>query len=216
MVDALEVEDARAVSPRSADTVNRALDTVAAMLQGGGEGCVRLVEISKRSGVSIGSLYHHFGSRSGLIAAARERQFARDRTYPGQIRAEAYIEATTPEEFVSVFEQSLRTSETPVAAEGRMHRFEMLGAAAARPTELPGVVELESDFLSRGEAIGRALHDRGWLKEGVEPRAVAIFLHTLSMARVVRDLDGLVSEEAWRALVRQAVRGILRSDGHPD
>jgi AcrR family transcriptional regulator len=214
MADSQKLKEPSSSSLRGAETVSRALDVVTEMLESGGEGSVRVAEVSKRSGVSTGSLYHHFESRTGLIAAARERQFARDRTYPGQVDAAGYLAATTPAEFVRLFDEMLTGSETPVAAAGRHHRFEMIGAAAARPQDFPGVVELEVDFLDLGEAIGTALHQRGWLKVGIEPRSVALFLHTLSMARVVRELDDSVSPEAWRTIVREALSGIFVTDEH--
>jgi AcrR family transcriptional regulator len=201
-------------SARGAETVTRALDVVTEMLENGGEGSVRVAEVSKRSGVSTGSLYHHFESRTGLIAAARERQFARDRTYPGQVDPGGYLAATTPAEFVRVFDEMLATSEAPEVAAARQHRFEMIGAAAARPQDFPGVIELEVNFLDVGETIGDALFQRGWLKDGVEPRSIALFLHILSMARVVRQLDGSVSEKAWRTIAREALSAILVTEEH--
>ena len=59
---------------RGAETVERALSVVSQILDEGGEASLRLAEVSRRSSVSIGSLYHHFESREGLIRAARERQ----------------------------------------------------------------------------------------------------------------------------------------------
>jgi AcrR family transcriptional regulator len=194
---------------RTTSTIDRALNAVTSVLDSGGEGSLRLVDISKQSGVSIGSLYHHFGSRNGLIAAARERQFREGLSYPGQIEAKTYLAAKTPADFVRVFDDMLRSSEAPEVAEGRRHRFELIGSAASRPRDLPGVIALESAYLSAGEEIGRALYDRGWLKDGVEPRTFALFLHSLSMARVVRDLDDIISADAWRMIARRALEGVL-------
>ncbi len=194
---------------RATSTIDRALDVVTAMLDSGGEGSLRLADVSKQSGVSIGSLYHHFGSRTGLVAAARERQFREGLSYRGQIDTRTYLASATPSEFIELFDEMLRTSEAPEVAAGRSHRFELIGAAATRPQDLPGVIALETAYLSAGEEIGQALHERGWLKEGVEPRAFALFLHAVSMSRVVRGLDGAVSEDAWRSIVRAALSGIL-------
>jgi AcrR family transcriptional regulator len=209
MVATLPAKKPRARSSRAVETVGRALDVVTLMLEEGGDASVRLAEVSKLSGVSVGSLYHHFKSRTGLIAAARERQFSRDLSYPGQLGANAYLAAETPADFIRVVDEMLMTSETPEAVAGRQHRFEMIGAASARPEELSGVIGLERDFLDAGEQIAIALQDRGWLREGIEPRAFALFLHSLSMVRVVRDLDDVVSMEAWRMVARESLAGML-------
>jgi AcrR family transcriptional regulator len=194
---------------RAASTIDRALDVVTAMLDSGGEGSLRLADVSKQSGVSIGSLYHHFGSRTGLIAAARERQFRDGLSYRGQIDARTYLASTSPSDFLELFDEMLQTSEAFEVAAGRRHRFELIGAAATRPQDLPGVIALETAYLSAGEEIGQELHDRGWLRDGIEPRAFALFLHSVSMSRVVRDLDDSVSTDAWRRIVRGALEGLL-------
>jgi len=197
---------------RAASTIDRALDVVTAILDSGGEGSLRLADVSMQSGVSIGSLYHHFGSRTGLIAAARERQFRDGLSYRGQIDTRTYLASTSPSDFIELFDEMLQTSEASEVAAGRRHRFELIGAAATRPQDLPGVIALETAYLSAGEEIGQELHDRGWLRDGIEPRAFALFLHSVSMARVVRDLDDSVSSEAWRRIVRGALEGMLVLD----
>lgn len=206
----------RRSTPRGASTVDRVLDVVCCILDSGGESSLRLADVSERSGTSMGSLYHHFGSREGLIAMARERQFKSSLSYQGQVDAAAFLATRTPEEFIERFDQSLLVSEDDEVAEGRRHRFEMIGAAASRPESLPGVVALESAYLNAGEEIAQVLDARGWLKPGVEPRAFALFLHSVSMVRVVRELDDAVSFSAWRMLVRRALEGMLevRAVGH--
>lgn len=190
-------------------TIERAIEVVKGILESGGEEALRLADVKEKSGVSIGSLYHHFGSRSGLIAAARERQFRDGLTYRQQIDANGYLASSTPEEFIAVFDEMLRTSESEEAVKGRQRRFELIGAAAPRSDDLSKIAELESAYLSAGEKIGQELYSRGWLKEGVEPRAFALFLHSVSMSRVVRDLDGGVSPDAWRLIARRALEGLL-------
>ena len=204
------------LSHRGNDTVERTLAVAIDILKSDGETSLRLAQVTRRSGVSIGSIYYHFGSRDGLIAAARERQFRDSLTYPGQTDASGYLAATTPAEFIEKFDEMLHLSESVDVAAGRMRRFELIGAAARKPGDLPGVLELESAYLDAGEQIGRVLYERGWLQDGVEPRAFALFLHSVSMARVVREIDDGVSFEMWCALVRRALEGVLRfADSSP-
>ena len=197
------------LTQRGTDTVDRTLDVVITILDSDGEASLRLADVSERSGVSIGSIYHHFGSRDGLIAAARERQFRDSLTYRGQTDADTYLASKTPAEFIARFDEMLRMSEAADVAAGRRRRFELIGAAARRPQDLPGVVALEAAYLDAGEQIGQVLHERGWLADGVEPRAFALFLHSVSMARVVRDLDDAVSFNAWRVIAARALDGML-------
>jgi AcrR family transcriptional regulator len=204
-------------SERGAATVDRALRVVGEILDEGGDGSLRLADVSRRSGVSIGSLYHHFGSREGLIRAARERQF--EESLPEQSADEtAYLIASaTPEEFIERFEELQRASETPERAAGRRRRFEMIGAAAGHPGQLDGIVDLQADYLDRAEQIATMLKERGWLREGVEPRAVALFMHSTSMARVLRELDRKpVEPEAWGRVVHVTYACLFASSHDSD
>ncbi len=60
----------RSNRPRAAaGSRQRALDAALALFEAQGVANTTIEEVRDRSGVSIGSLYHHFGSRDGLVAA---------------------------------------------------------------------------------------------------------------------------------------------------
>jgi AcrR family transcriptional regulator len=53
------------------------LDAVAERLMAGDELLIRIPEICEATGVNYGSVYHHFGSREGVIDAAYDVIFTR-------------------------------------------------------------------------------------------------------------------------------------------
>ena len=60
---------------RARETVSLVVEAARRALKTAGESAVRIQEISSQTGVSIGSIYHHFGDREGLIRAAYIEQF---------------------------------------------------------------------------------------------------------------------------------------------
>src|SRR5271170_6160475 len=62
---------------RSAPVMQAVLDAVADRLLVGDELAIRIPEICEATGVNYGSVYHHFGSREGVIDAAYNMIFAR-------------------------------------------------------------------------------------------------------------------------------------------
>lgn len=59
--------------PRAArSSRQRALDAALALFEAQGVANTTIEEVRDRSGVSVGSLYHHFGSRDGIVAALFE------------------------------------------------------------------------------------------------------------------------------------------------
>lgn len=66
-------------SPRAMDSRQRALDAALALFDSQGVTATTIEEVRDRSGVSVGSLYHHFRSREGLLAALYQELLARYR-----------------------------------------------------------------------------------------------------------------------------------------
>jgi AcrR family transcriptional regulator len=62
---------------RSQETVDRLLDAVLRVYAESGEQGLTVSAVTRASGVSLGSLYHHFGSIDGLVLAAEQRWLGR-------------------------------------------------------------------------------------------------------------------------------------------
>jgi AcrR family transcriptional regulator len=201
---------------RGAETVERALSVVTQILDEGGEAHLRLADVSRRSSVSIGSLYHHFESREGLIRAARERQFIESIPDNALEEAEFLAAATSADDFLDRLVDSLRASSTPERAAARRRRLELLGVAASRPESLAIVSDALSKYLDVLDSIALQLEDRGWLRKGVRPRALSMFLHMSSMGRVIWEMDQRgADDEAWIQMIATAAGCLLQVDGDP-
>src|SRR5271170_7544925 len=62
---------------RSAPVMQAVLDAVGDRLMKADELLIRIPEICEATGVNYGSVYHHFGSREGVIDAAYNMIFSR-------------------------------------------------------------------------------------------------------------------------------------------
>ncbi len=201
------------VRSRGAATMERALVVVGEILDEGGEASLRLADVSRRSGVSIGSLYHHFESREGLIRAARERQFIQSLPTDADDVANLLATATTPEQFAERMKELVRSTQSPDRAAARLRRVELIGAAAARPELLEAISATQTMVLDVGEALASAFKDRGWLRDGIEPRTLALFVQAITLGRVLGDLDQRGTDQtAWSQLLLYALDGVLNLD----
>jgi hypothetical protein len=71
-------------------------------------------------------------------------------------------------------------------------------------------------YLDVIDAVALQLEDRGWLREGVRPRALALFLHMSSMGRVIWELDQRgADDDAWIQMIATAAGCLLHIDGDP-
>ena len=98
----------------------------------------------------------------------------------------------------------------------RRRRLELLGVAASRPESLATVRDALSKYLDVIDSIALQFEDRGWLRDGVRPRALSLFLHMSSMGRVIWELDQQgEDDDAWIQMIATAVGCLLHIEGDP-
>jgi AcrR family transcriptional regulator len=202
-----------AVSARGNETMVRALTVVEEILDESGEAGLRLGDVSRRSGVSIGSIYHHFGSREGLIRAARERQFMQNMVDDGTAIASVLSSSTSATELLANIETVVQSVQSSSRISNRMRRVELIGSAVSRPDLLHSISAVQTVVMDVAEELAIACRDRGWLRKGVEPRALALYVQATTLGRVLGDLDERGTDDAsWVGLLMLALRGMFVID----
>lgn len=170
-------------------TATALLTRAVAVIDGLGEQGVRVEEISAHCGVSITSLYHHFGNREGLIEAAQAERFARtNRT--NIARFEADVDAATHmEELRPLVRRWVRQLADVSAAPIRQVRAEVLASALSRPKLRDQIVELNRAQFDRVGAVLDRAKDRGLLRADLDSRSSAITFTCLTFGRVMAEID---------------------------
>jgi AcrR family transcriptional regulator len=207
--------EATAVAPgrrdgRSRSTRERVIDVVLELLEHGGESAVRIDDVRDRSGVSIGSIYHHFGDRDGLIVAGQLRRFAR--------YAEAEIAALSTiversrdlDEFRRAIRQlTLRTASEVRVAE-RWGRIAVLGSTVGRPALLHEIRLLQTRITDEFQAHVAQGQARGFFRSDLDARATALFVEAYTLGLALNDLDEhAVSERAWEKVIWAVLDGLF-------
>ena len=109
------------------------LDAVAERLLTGDELAIRIPEICDATGVNYGSVYHHFGSREGVIDAAYDMIFSRLVEEDLELFEKVNDSVETLEEYVTVMQPIVATS-PPTTEVGTS---EVLSARPDRAGRLP-------------------------------------------------------------------------------
>jgi AcrR family transcriptional regulator len=196
---------------RSATVMNTVLDAVANRLRDGDESRLRIPEICSATGINYGSVYHHFGSREGVIDAAYEMMFAEIIEHDIAVIREAVLTATSFGDFLAAIQRILSAiSSGEDRRENRAMRLRIVAAATTRPqlralisgtqtkltTEMTGVVELGQE--------------RGWIRRDVAARSVAVVLQVVVFGRNLDDLSSdPMSESEWSAFIYQLFAMLL-------
>lgn len=198
---------------RTRSTRERVIDVVLGLLEDGGEVAVRIDDVRDRSGVSVGSLYHHFGDREGLIMAAQLRRFAR--------LAEAEIAALSTiveragdiAEFRRAVRQLTRQMASELRVAERWGRIAVLGSTIGRPALLHEVRLVQTRLIDEFQAHVAQGQTRGLFRRDLDARAIALFVESYSVGSALNDLDEhSVSERAWEDVVWAAIDGLIADD----
>jgi len=195
---------------RSRSTRDRVIDVVLELLQEGGETAVRIDDVRDRSGVSVGSLYHHFGDRDGLIVAAQLRRFARYAEAEISALSTIVERASTVGEFRRAIRQLTLHTGSELRVAERWGRIAVLGSTIGRPALLHEVRIVQTRLTDEFQAHVAQGQVRGFFRSDLDSRAVALFVESYSVGLALNELDEhAVSESAWESVVWAALDGLI-------
>lgn len=194
------------IQARAEITVSAVIESAIRAIESGGEASVRIDDILQETGISKGSLYHHFGGREGLIAAARVTQFSRFVSEDAQQVREALLKTKSVEEFITVTSSLVEIGSSAERERARLNRLSVISSSYGRP-ELRDALALQQH--THTETIAEAIRygqANGWIRSDVDARALSVFVQGYNLARALLDLDTEpVSTNAWENVVRVAL-----------
>lgn len=187
---------------RSTETRNRVLAVALDQLETGGEAAVRIDEIRDRSGVSIGSIYHHFGDREGVIAAAQLRRYARYAESEITALSDIVERSADVEEFRKALRQLTLHARSDVRIAQRWGRVGVLASTIGRDDLRADIMQVQTrltDGFAAHVAQGQA---RGFFRDDLDARAIAAFVEAYTLGMALNDVDARgVDEDAWQQVV---------------
>lgn len=190
------------MSSHNHPTAVKLLDTVSVMLDGENPNEIFVDDVLRKSGVSRGSLYHHFGDYPSLIHAALLRRFALNVVNDAAAMMQIVESATSKDDYWERIRRLSAMTQVPERAPVRAERARLISLARSDKA-FASALAREQDQLtqSMGEAVALAQH-KGWVKAGLDPRAVAVFLQAYSLGRAVDDVAGeRLPNSAWVSMV---------------
>ena len=170
-----------------------------------------LDDLLAKSKISKGSLYHHFGSKNGLITAAEVHLLLA--TYDqGNKLLRLLIENTkNADEFASHMELMVRTATDQQSVETRRRRVRALALAQHNPTLAQEIKRSQiegSEYLA--ETMQIAL-DKGWLRPDINVKAFSYWQQGMFFGHKLLDIseeDDL--HEPWNEIAIIALRAFLQ------
>lgn len=168
-----------------------------------------LTMILQHSGVSNGSLYHHFEDFQDLVEHAVVRRFTKGLVESHEAIARL-LDITDETEFRERVKEIVFTFHDQNRRPFRMARLETLGALASRPrlAEMVGRAQVESNTTQAGYFA--ELQRRGWFRSDLDATAISTFMTATFLGRVVDDIASEhIDPTAWTLVAWEAFQAIL-------
>lgn len=170
-----------------------------------------LDRVIEASGVSRSSVYHHFGGREGVIAAA-EAEFLRETLFAGLSEMEQILlNVSSGEEAFALVEIGVLISGSDDQKELRRRRISTLAITPNSPATKKIMSEWQSAGTKRFAQLIRNLKNKGFCYP-VEPiDGIAHLIQSMLLGRVLVDiLDDPTAEAEWAKSASATLRLLLR------
>ena len=187
-------------------TRERLLKATAAAIDKGGEGAVRIRDLTKSCNITAPSIYHFFGSREGLIDAAQAFRFSRGQLQLGNAFASAIHQCKNKTQFVELAHRFLATMFSYERRAIRNVRLNVLGNAVNRPHLSKELAEVQEESnVVVGEAL-RYAQSKGWVRDDFNGDMFAAWLVGIVNSRRLIEMDGThpLADE-WDVIAKRSI-----------
>jgi AcrR family transcriptional regulator len=193
-------------------TATLLLDTAVELLDSVSIDGLTIAMILERSGVSYGSLYHHYADISDLVEQAVVHRFTR-RTKQSLDAVRALLDSTDSTDFRQRAEDLIIESVSPERRQNRLERAEVIGALQGRPRLVEKIARAQQEITDAQAEIFQKLQQRGWMRSDVDPVAQSAFVQAVILGRVIDDIsEQPIDRERWIAVALPAFRAVMFPD----
>jgi AcrR family transcriptional regulator len=193
------------------------LDTAIELLEHTPAEKVTINDVLTASGISYGSLYHHYGDFPHLIEQALLTLFARHVDESIDAVKHSVNSASTKAEFADNLTAITRVTHTRERASRRMRRVVIFANTDGHPRLREALGNEQQRLTSTFAAVVTEAQQRGWIDPTIDPEAMAGFIQAYTLGRVVDDINPTpASVDGWYHLIDRVVTRALLSESPPD
>ncbi len=190
----------------SQESADKILNAAIEMIENGGEAAVRVNELAQNAGLAVTAVYHYFGDRDGLIAAAQAARYIRSaRDFMASHMADVR-RCQSRDELRVYVHAFLREVFSSSRADSRWSRVNVLGSAYARPALQRAISDEQNSMFAETENLWTEIRDKGFIPQGVDPAAIGPWYLSVITGRVIIEIPGTeANPEAWNNLMLEMV-----------
>jgi AcrR family transcriptional regulator len=199
--------------PQSDSIRQRILELAVSAIDEGGEAAVRVNDLATEAGVTVPTLYRHFGSRDGLVEAAQTYRFRKTQFVDGSVLAASLAKCKNQDELRKALRKELLTHFDTDRWELRQVRLNALGAGYARP-ELAASLALAQKQGAMGiTEMLLPFQKKGWIRKDIDLPATVYWFMGQILGRVLIEMgDNPVSQKKWNDVSLEGIMAVIFGD----
>lgn len=167
-------------------------------------------QILTKSGISKGSLYHHFEDLEELIEAATLLRYTE--WVDGSIEAITQVlrAVKSPDDVYNSLVAITKQTQSPARKPDRVYRAEVLGAAASSPRLAKNLGAEQQRLTDALADLVRETQAKGFFHEDIDPQVLAVFIQAYTFGKVVDDYsENPMNADNWNALINDFLKKTL-------
>ena len=203
----------RETSRRGQETIAKLLEVTISELDRVGLAEIDIESLLRKSKISKGSLYHHFGSKNGLLAAAEAQQFMKYLKREGETFRKLIEDCKSKQKFIDLVAAVMKITRLEANVDFRKKRVRAI-AMSFNDENLAQVLknaQIEvTQYLAGSSQIAK---DRGWVKPDTDLMALSYWIQGVFIGHIMLDItEQTEHEDAWGQVAFEALRPFLAAD----
>lgn len=199
---------------RGAETREKLIATVLAMLEDRSPEDLRVEEVLAVSGISTGSLYHHFEDFGHLVETALIRRYIDIQETAAELVEEVLDKLLTGDDFRLAAGRAIRRFAEFNVPEIRFERARILGMCDSHPRMREALGEAQQQATDRITTLFEAEQQgSGRVNPNLDARTLAVFIQSYTFGRIVDDIvPNPMDQELWLNLIETLMTKVILAD----
>ena len=171
---------------------------------------IQVDEVLTASGVSKGSLYHHFEDFGDLLETAMVKRYVLGAERDIASLKSIFESTTDKESLLNTLELVTENSQSDANRNRRFDRAEVLARSQGN-ARLHSRLAFEQQRVNAEFATLIEFGQRkGWFREDISASAAAVFIQAYTLGRLVDDVtDSRIDAKEWNTLINHVLRRAL-------